>query len=50
MKTNGFETLGNNDLADVNGGAIGLVGSFLIGGAVGVIVVGGAILLCKYVF
>jgi hypothetical protein len=50
MKTTEFEALSYNDLTDVNGGAIGIIGSFLIGGAAGVIVVGGAILLCKYVF
>lgn len=49
MKTNEFEILNHNDLIDVNGG-IGVVGSFIIGGVAGVIVVGGAILLCKYVF
>lgn len=50
MKATKFEVLSNNDLTDVNGGAIGIIGSFLIGGTAGVVVVGGAILLCKYVF
>ena len=30
MKATKFEVLSNNDLTDVNGGAIGIIGSFLM--------------------
>lgn len=48
MKEELFE-MKKDELVDVNGGALGIVASFVVGGVAGIVVVGGIILICECV-